>query len=80
MGRVVPLHSLRGLVEGKHNPTISYQESCIIYYSGKIISIELPCDPMVKVAVVLSGFAVWFSLRKKINGSALRECSNKKVF
>jgi|SRR4030042_4504260 len=60
-----PLTHLEVWLRSKHDPTLSYTGSFIIYYVEKIVYIEFSRYLVLILTIFLCGFNAWFYLKKK---------------
>ncbi len=62
-----PLTYIEVRLRAKHDPTLTYKGSFIIYYVEKIVYIDLSRTIIIILTAVLCGFTVWIYLVKKAN-------------
>jgi len=60
-----PLTHLEVWLRSKHNPTLTYTGSFIIYYVEKIVYLELSRWVVLLFTIFLCGFNLWVYLKKK---------------
>ncbi len=60
-----PLTYLEVWLRSKHDSTLAYQGSFIIYYVEKIVYLELPRLVILLFTIFLCGFNLWIYLKKK---------------
>jgi hypothetical protein len=60
-----PLTHLELWLRAKGNPLETYKGSFIIHYMERIVYMKLPHGLVVLLTLLLSGFNVWFYLRRK---------------
>jgi len=60
-----PLTHLEAWLRTKHDPSLAYKGSFIIYYVEKMVYIELSRNLILILTVMLCGLNAWLYLRKK---------------
>lgn len=60
-----PLTHLETWLRAKHDPSLAYTGSFIIYYVEKMVYIELSRNLILILTVILCGLNAWLYLRKK---------------
>jgi len=60
-----PLKHLEVWLRHRHDPTLGYADSFIIYYVERVVYIELSRGAVLALTVVLCAFNAWMYLRKR---------------
>lgn len=64
-GWYCPLTYLEFWLRSRHDPTLTYRGSFIVYYMEKLIYIELPISAIFALTILLISFNAWYYLRKR---------------
>jgi hypothetical protein len=64
-GWYCPLTHLEVWLRSKHDPSLSYRSSFIVYYLEKTIYLEISPSSIFLATVFLVGFNLWLYLRKR---------------
>jgi hypothetical protein len=60
-----PLTYLEVWLRSKHDPTLAYTGSFILYYVEKIVYLEISHFVIILFTIFLCGFNLWLYLRKE---------------
>lgn len=64
-GWYCPLTHLEAWLRSRHDPSLAYTGSFIVYYAEKLIYTELPRYIITLLTIFLCGFNGWIYLKKK---------------
>ena len=65
-GWYCPLTHLEVWLRARHDPSLAYAGSFLIHYLEGLIYIEIPTQLIFSLTLLLTGFNVWFYLRRGI--------------